>query len=273
MSPKLVDSAMYELQGAGGEQTAAEITVVHVADKGLPPEPAPTSGGPPLPLRPTATSPSWAPAYLLHGTTYMYIDGKLHDPNAAVGNGNFRWRRRHYARQGFMRPTNNSDRRRAQRWVICGVISGKETTSRQRPSFKEKDGVLIISTAALSGLTIAAPTPETTDNNTVARKTNVAATSGRFTWYNPGLGACGIPNSDSDLVVALSHADFDPSTPNGNPNNNPLCGRHTCEQTTNSLPCRGSHQSYSFSYTSEIWRWRYSTATVNSPSASLNRPW
>ncbi|KAH6847738.1 RlpA-like double-psi beta-barrel-protein domain-containing protein-containing protein [Chaetomium sp. MPI-CAGE-AT-0009] len=52
-----------------------------------------------------------------------------------------------------------------------------------------------------------------------------ALASGRFTYYNPGLGACGQNHGDGDLVVALSHADFDPSTPGGNPNNNPLCGR------------------------------------------------
>ncbi|KAH6615969.1 RlpA-like double-psi beta-barrel-protein domain-containing protein-containing protein [Chaetomium sp. MPI-SDFR-AT-0129] len=55
--------------------------------------------------------------------------------------------------------------------------------------------------------------------------TRAALTNGRFTYYNPGRGACGTNHGDGDLVVALSHADFDPSTPNSNPNNNPLCGR------------------------------------------------
>ncbi|AEO68335.1 uncharacterized protein THITE_52547 [Thermothielavioides terrestris NRRL 8126] len=67
------------------------------------------------------------------------------------------------------------------------------------------------------------------DNNIptaiTARTGEAASTSGRFTYYNPGLGACGYTNTDSDYVVALSHADFDPSTPNGNPNENPLCGK------------------------------------------------
>ncbi|KAK4211165.1 RlpA-like double-psi beta-barrel-protein domain-containing protein-containing protein [Rhypophila decipiens] len=51
--------------------------------------------------------------------------------------------------------------------------------------------------------------------------------SGSFTWYNPsvGYGACGWMNSDNDLVAALNNEQFDPQTPNGNPNRNPLCGR------------------------------------------------
>lgn len=52
-----------------------------------------------------------------------------------------------------------------------------------------------------------------------------AARSGDLTYYSPGLGACGRTNGPNDPVVALSHGLFDPQTPNGNPNNNPLCGR------------------------------------------------
>ncbi|KAK4148592.1 RlpA-like double-psi beta-barrel-protein domain-containing protein-containing protein [Chaetomidium leptoderma] len=52
-----------------------------------------------------------------------------------------------------------------------------------------------------------------------------ALSAGRFTYYTPGLGACGQSHSSSELVVALNHVDFDPYTPNGNPNNNSLCGR------------------------------------------------
>ncbi|KAI1815281.1 RlpA-like double-psi beta-barrel-protein domain-containing protein-containing protein [Poronia punctata] len=49
--------------------------------------------------------------------------------------------------------------------------------------------------------------------------------SGQLTYYAPGLGACGVYSSESDAVVAISTALFDPQTPNGNPNNNALCGR------------------------------------------------
>ncbi|KAL0468008.1 RlpA-like double-psi beta-barrel-containing domain-containing protein [Neurospora intermedia] len=40
--------------------------------------------------------------------------------------------------------------------------------------------------------------------------------SSRITWYYTGLGACGTYSNDEQ---------FDPSTPNGNPNRNSLCGR------------------------------------------------
>lgn len=47
---------------------------------------------------------------------------------------------------------------------------------------------------------------------------------GQGTWYNTGLGACGITSTDSDRIVALSKDLFDLYTPGGNPNNNQLCG-------------------------------------------------
>ncbi|KAK4232908.1 hypothetical protein C8A03DRAFT_19909 [Achaetomium macrosporum] len=91
---------------------------------------------------------------------------------------------------------------------------------------------IFVITAAFTVLTFASPAPKMagTDNNMaitpiVARDTDIAAASGKFTYYNLGPGACGTFHGDGDYVVALSHADFDPSTPNGNPNNNPLCGK------------------------------------------------
>ncbi|KAK3305985.1 RlpA-like double-psi beta-barrel-protein domain-containing protein-containing protein [Chaetomium strumarium] len=87
-------------------------------------------------------------------------------------------------------------------------------------------------TATFAGMTFASPAPKTDDTHIgthapamAARDIDVAATSGKFTYYNQGLGACGQNYGDGDYVVALSHADFDLSTPNGNPNNNPLCGK------------------------------------------------
>jgi expansin (peptidoglycan-binding protein) len=52
-----------------------------------------------------------------------------------------------------------------------------------------------------------------------------AAHEGDATWYNTGLGACGVTNDDSQLIAALAIPDFDPSTPDGNPNHNTLCGK------------------------------------------------
>ncbi|KAK4131313.1 hypothetical protein BT67DRAFT_388670 [Trichocladium antarcticum] len=80
---------------------------------------------------------------------------------------------------------------------------------------------------ALLGLASASPITtgsETTNTiNITARGT--AASNSKFTWYNTGLGACGQSHSDGEHVIAMSAVNFDPHTPNGNPNNNALCGR------------------------------------------------
>lgn len=51
--------------------------------------------------------------------------------------------------------------------------------------------------------------------------TLATAFTGDMTYYTPGLGSCGITNSGSDPIVALSIS----MMKNGaNPNNNPKCG-------------------------------------------------
>ncbi|KAK3486705.1 RlpA-like double-psi beta-barrel-protein domain-containing protein-containing protein [Neurospora hispaniola] len=84
------------------------------------------------------------------------------------------------------------------------------------------------------GFTFAAPAPApapATGTPIAIREVSTTETldprsfSSRITWYNTGLGACGTVSNDGQLVVALNHDQFDPSTPNGNPNRNSLCGR------------------------------------------------
>ncbi|KAK0231491.1 plant expansin [Armillaria fumosa] len=52
------------------------------------------------------------------------------------------------------------------------------------------------------------------------------ANVGEGTWYYPGLGSCGITNTASDMIVAVSHLLYD-SYPGAtaNPNLNPICGK------------------------------------------------
>ncbi|RPD64940.1 barwin-like endoglucanase [Lentinus tigrinus ALCF2SS1-6] len=47
------------------------------------------------------------------------------------------------------------------------------------------------------------------------------------TYYGTGLGSCGITNSDTDFIAAVSHELYDnyPGYDGLNPNNNPLCKR------------------------------------------------
>ncbi|KAG8726317.1 hypothetical protein FRC11_000374 [Ceratobasidium sp. 423] len=51
--------------------------------------------------------------------------------------------------------------------------------------------------------------------------------NGWATYYNPsvGIGACGWANGDGELVAAVGTALFQETMIDGNPNNNPICGK------------------------------------------------
>ena len=90
----------------------------------------------------------------------------------------------------------------------------------------------------------------------LAFSTLASAFSGDGTFYAAGLGACGITNSDTDMIAAISSTYFDAypyvvflvsphavhahtsfSGATGNPNSNPICGkqiRATCQSSLNS---------------------------------------
>ncbi|RHZ76623.1 hypothetical protein Glove_195g12 [Diversispora epigaea] len=65
--------------------------------------------------------------------------------------------------------------------------------------------------------------PENTSENNLSKRVEQVY-YGDITFYNLGLGACGTVNFDSELACAIPGAQFDPFTPNGNPNNNAKCG-------------------------------------------------
>ncbi|KAI7474518.1 hypothetical protein KC357_g5162 [Hortaea werneckii] len=58
---------------------------------------------------------------------------------------------------------------------------------------------------------------------------NTDTFTGDLTYYQPGLGACGVTSTEDDFIVALSHILFDAAGSStdagGNSNENPLCGR------------------------------------------------
>lgn len=70
--------------------------------------------------------------------------------------------------------------------------------------------------------------------NNVFRPSNLPLPSnsqtfdGELTYFQTGLGACGETNTDSDMIVSVSHIIFDAagssSSKGGNSNANPLCG-------------------------------------------------
>ncbi|KAI1821800.1 RlpA-like double-psi beta-barrel-protein domain-containing protein-containing protein [Xylaria intraflava] len=78
---------------------------------------------------------------------------------------------------------------------------------------------IVFAIAATAGLVAAAPASE------APAQLQARSQAGDLTYYAPGLGACGVTNSESDAIVALSWELFDKYTPNGNPNKNSLCGR------------------------------------------------
>ncbi|KIX95960.1 uncharacterized protein Z520_08215 [Fonsecaea multimorphosa CBS 102226] len=49
--------------------------------------------------------------------------------------------------------------------------------------------------------------------------------TGDLTYYEPGLGACGLTSTDNDKIVAISHIVFDAVSVGSDPNANPLCGK------------------------------------------------
>jgi len=55
----------------------------------------------------------------------------------------------------------------------------------------------------------------------------VGTQSGQGTFYETGLGACGIVNTDHDFIVAVSHLLYDafPGYDGVNPNTNPVCNK------------------------------------------------
>ncbi|KAL2810095.1 RlpA-like double-psi beta-barrel-protein domain-containing protein-containing protein [Aspergillus granulosus] len=48
--------------------------------------------------------------------------------------------------------------------------------------------------------------------------------TGDLTYYDPGLGSCGIMSTASEKICAVSHVVFDAALNSTNPNTNPLCG-------------------------------------------------
>lgn len=103
------------------------------------------------------------------------------------------------------------------------------------------DAFVVTSSAADNWATTSASTANietasasTTATNSETASTYAAATSssgpsgsfsGEGTFYDTGLGSCGVTSTDTDYIVAISHEMYDKYTPNGNPNHNTLCGK------------------------------------------------
>ncbi|KAF5385546.1 hypothetical protein D9757_006762 [Collybiopsis confluens] len=78
---------------------------------------------------------------------------------------------------------------------------------------------VVVSSVAL----LAVPATAIPINTTVSARATFA---GDGTFYEAGIGACGIVNTDADLIAAVGHGTFDtfPGA-TANPNLNPICGK------------------------------------------------
>ncbi|KAI7148664.1 hypothetical protein KC343_g15739 [Hortaea werneckii] len=71
--------------------------------------------------------------------------------------------------------------------------------------------------------------PQKRSKSNLPLPSNADTFTGDLTYYQPGLGACGVTSTEDDFIVALSHVLFDAAGSStdagGNSNENPLCGR------------------------------------------------
>ncbi|KAF7595672.1 hypothetical protein BBP40_005116 [Aspergillus hancockii] len=82
--------------------------------------------------------------------------------------------------------------------------------------------IALILIALIIGLAVGLTRPS--HKNLPLPTTHGGPYTGDLTYYDPGLGSCGITSSSSDLVCAVSHVLFDAASTGSNPNANPLCG-------------------------------------------------
>lgn len=109
---------------------------------------------------------------------------------------------------------------------IVAIETGTPEPATQAPEQTE------VAAETASTPTVEPSTTSVSPNATSSTSTTSTATlvpsgdfSGKGTYYDTGLGACGWTNQDSDYIVAVSHFLYEPETINGNSNNNNLCGK------------------------------------------------
>ncbi|KAF8544084.1 hypothetical protein BDD12DRAFT_135645 [Trichophaea hybrida] len=97
-------------------------------------------------------------------------------------------------------------------------VSPQPTTPTPEPttsstSYKAPEPTPVIDSSAGSG-----------SSNTYASSSDSPSGPADATFYNTGVGSCGVTSTDDQYVVAISHVLMDAKS-TGNPNNNPYCGR------------------------------------------------
>lgn len=83
--------------------------------------------------------------------------------------------------------------------------------------------LLVILIAVVLGLSIGLSRKRGAQN--LPLPTNTDVHTGDWTYYEPGLGACGITSSADEDIVSISHFLWDAASTSSNPNDNPYCGK------------------------------------------------
>ncbi|KAF2278720.1 uncharacterized protein EI97DRAFT_217290 [Westerdykella ornata] len=109
----------------------------------------------------------------------------------------------------------------------------KRYLGRSRRTFLVCVGVVFVVVLALViGLSVGLTRKSSKPRN-LPLPTGAETFTGDLTYYDPGLGACGIASTANDDIVAISHFTFDAVQTGSDPNQNVLCGRRIRAQRAN----------------------------------------
>lgn len=115
--------------------------------------------------------------------------------------------------------------------VLSSSSAEATTTHHESSSVKVTTSIKETTTSAPKTSTktssASAPTSSSSGSGDCSEPYLCGTQTGQGTYYATGLGACGITNTDTDFICAVSELLFDtyPGYTGGNPNNNPVCGK------------------------------------------------
>ncbi|EPT03938.1 hypothetical protein FOMPIDRAFT_160517 [Fomitopsis schrenkii] len=150
------------------------------------------------------------------------------DPSATSGVGNLGSSVPIDTSSIFVTPTTSwvAPTESSSSWV--DTTSWVAPTTSEAPPPTTTEAPAPTTTEAPAPTTTEAPAPTTTAASSGSGPSWLYGTqSGDGTFYDAGLGACGITNTDSDYIIAVSWDLFDnyPGYDGENPNTNPVCGK------------------------------------------------